>query len=355
VIAVDLARGARLACGLVAVALAIGGCAAGRSPSVWVENRSADAATFFVDDLGSDSSPFYIVPPHTSARVSNPGLSTRDVRVNVLGWGHEVRHVGPCSPGHYDDTIYDVPSDASVRLEIAVTGEPSVSLASEPPSLPALERAPLDGPLTEDQLCERVQELVAGLSSAASATTDTSAPLTAPPVGPSDAYSPLAGATDGPIPPGTIEAQQQAVLSALRLEQAADVRFDIGGGHVGWIPGGFSGWSVTLDNQSGMAVSVPVEATFLHWTGSAWERFKCTDPETSDPASGLCDTRDVNAQVVEPGAHRSDDDASVFFGPPVIGPGTYAVVLPVWRTTDDFPASAPSEAAIAIVTLTSKP
>jgi hypothetical protein len=145
----------------VVIAVAIGGCGISRPPSAWVDNRSSQAATFFLDDLSSGPAPYYIVRPHTSAHVGSDGLHTRDVRVNVLGWGHEAGHVGPCAPGHYDDTIYDVPPAGSVRLLIDVTGQPSVSLASEPPSLPNLARAPLDGPLTEDQLCQRVQELLA--------------------------------------------------------------------------------------------------------------------------------------------------------------------------------------------------
>jgi hypothetical protein len=145
----------------IVIAVAIGGCGISRPPSVWVENRSAQAATFFLDDLGAGPAPYYIVPPHATAHVGSEGLHTRDVVVNVLGWGHEADHVGPCAPGDYDDTIYGVPPGGSVRLLIDVTGQPSVSLASEPPSLPGLMRAPLDGPLTEDQLCQRVQELLA--------------------------------------------------------------------------------------------------------------------------------------------------------------------------------------------------
>ena len=149
----------------VVIAVMTGGCEIGSPPSVWVDNRSSQAATFFVYDLGPGSTPYYIVPPHTAAHVGSDGLHTRDVVVNVLGWRHEEGHVGPCAPGNYDDTIYDVPPDGSVRLLIGVTGEPSVSLASEPPSLPDLARAPLDGPLTEDQLCQKVHELLAALPS----------------------------------------------------------------------------------------------------------------------------------------------------------------------------------------------
>ena len=43
----------------VAIAVAVGECGVNRPPSVWVENRSDRAATFFVDDLGSDATPYY--------------------------------------------------------------------------------------------------------------------------------------------------------------------------------------------------------------------------------------------------------------------------------------------------------
>jgi hypothetical protein len=146
------------------IAVAIGGCGSSAPPSVWVDNRSAEAATFFVDDLGTGPAPYYIVAAHTSAHVGSDGLGTREVRVNVLGWGHEAGNVGPCSPGQYDDTLYDVPAGGSVRLLIDVSGQPSVGLASEPPSLPRLERAPLDGRVTEEQLCQRIHELRPGSS-----------------------------------------------------------------------------------------------------------------------------------------------------------------------------------------------
>jgi hypothetical protein len=152
---------ARLAAVVGVIAAVTGACGVGNPPSVWVDNRSAEAATFFVDGLGPDAGPFYIVPPHTSAHVANPGLGWVDVRVNVLGWRHEEGHVGPCAPGNYDDAIYNVPARGSVRLLIDPSGQPSVSLAPEPPSLPDLNRAPLDGPLTEEQLCQRIQELLA--------------------------------------------------------------------------------------------------------------------------------------------------------------------------------------------------
>jgi hypothetical protein len=129
-----------------------GGCASETRPVVWVDNRSQHDATFFVTDLSAEPAAFYVVPAHTTMHAGSDGLVYRDVRVNVLGWRHEENGVGPCSPGHYDDTIYNVPSGAAVRLLIDETGEPSVSLVPEPPGLPHLTRAPLND-LPQDQRC----------------------------------------------------------------------------------------------------------------------------------------------------------------------------------------------------------
>jgi hypothetical protein len=78
-------------------------------PSVWVDNRSSQAAAFFLDDLSTGPGGWFIVPAHTTAHAGSDGLGSTDVRVNVLGWGHEAGHVSECSPGNYDDTLYDVP------------------------------------------------------------------------------------------------------------------------------------------------------------------------------------------------------------------------------------------------------
>jgi hypothetical protein len=101
------------------------------------------------------------------ARVQVAGSScppTRPFTPVQTGSGHQpyertssAGHVSECSPGHYDDTLYDVPSGASVRLLIEATGEPSVVLMDEPSGLPHLTAQPVMGTLNEADLCEYIR------------------------------------------------------------------------------------------------------------------------------------------------------------------------------------------------------
>jgi hypothetical protein len=121
-------------------------------PSVWVDNRSTSAVTFFVTHGGAGAAGWYQVPAHTVAHAGSDGLGSPDVRVNALGWDHVAHGTGPCSPSDYDDTIYNMPRFASVELQIDASGRPSVSLAPEPPNLPHLAPDPV-GNLPEAQRC----------------------------------------------------------------------------------------------------------------------------------------------------------------------------------------------------------
>src|SRR5450432_1322718 len=62
-------------------------------PSVWVDNRSSNAVTFFVTDLGAGDAGWYKVPAHTVAHAGSDGLGSPAVRVNALGWNHVADHV----------------------------------------------------------------------------------------------------------------------------------------------------------------------------------------------------------------------------------------------------------------------
>jgi hypothetical protein len=144
----------RLVASGLAVAL-LASCSSTPHTSVWVENRSGNNVVLFVTDLSSLPEACFVVPANSAATLGSAGLGnspSHDVRVNVLGWRHEVGNVGPCSPGDYDDTVYDVPPGASVRLLIEPSGEPSVSITPEPSDLPAVAEAPLGG-MSEAELC----------------------------------------------------------------------------------------------------------------------------------------------------------------------------------------------------------
>jgi hypothetical protein len=140
------------------VAVVASACVFGNSaaPSVWVDNRSSQSAAFFLTGLGAGPAGWFIVPPHTTAHAGSDGLGSTAVRANVLGWGHEANHVSECSPSDYDDTLYDVPPGASVRLLIEATGEPSVALMAEPSGLPALPAQPIMGTFNEADLCQYI-------------------------------------------------------------------------------------------------------------------------------------------------------------------------------------------------------
>jgi hypothetical protein len=158
-------RGNGVRSGLVPIALATfiavvsNGCVLGigPAPSVWVDNRSSQSVAFFLTDLGSEAAGWFIVPPHTTAHAGSDGLGSTAVRANVLGWGHEAGHASECSPSDYDDTLYDVPYGASVRLLIDATGQPSVAMMAEPSGLPALAAQPIMGTFNEADLCAYIR------------------------------------------------------------------------------------------------------------------------------------------------------------------------------------------------------
>lgn len=141
---------------LTIAGVVMGACAVGTAdrPSVWVENRSSQAAAFFVTDGSDAPAGWYIVPAHTIAHAGSDGLGSPDVRINVLGWGNDAAYNdSECAPGLYDDTLYGVPTRASIRLLIEATGQPSVAIQAEPSGLPHLAPQPM-GPLTRAGRCD---------------------------------------------------------------------------------------------------------------------------------------------------------------------------------------------------------
>lgn len=169
---------------------------------------------------------------------------------------------------------------------------------------------------------------------------------------------PIPTPSDGPTPPGTIDDQRASALVELHLRPAAGVRFDADQ-RVRWYPNGGSGpQDLTLDNATGASINIPFDLTVLRWTGSGWEHQACADQLSAEEASGLCSIKDVNTQPISPGTHTSDTGPELLFfwpGTTDVPPGTYALVLPVWRGGDAYPDTIPTEGAVAILTLTSNP
>ncbi|MHB8892705.1 MAG: hypothetical protein ACYC65_11755 [Candidatus Limnocylindrales bacterium] len=157
-----------------------------------------------------------------------------------------------------------------------------------------------------------------------------------------------------PLPAGTVEMQQLAVLAELHLAPAGGVRFDPGE-RIQWIPGFVVLGNVTLDNATGGPITIPMELTVFGWDGTAWRRQPCQFADANEPASGLCGVTNTNAQVIAPGTRTSETDNELFFTLGAVEPGTYALVLPVRRGSDEYPEGAPTEAAVAIVTITTNP
>ncbi len=157
-----------------------------------------------------------------------------------------------------------------------------------------------------------------------------------------------------PLPAGTVDMQQLAVLSELHLMPAAGVRFDPGA-RLHWTPQFVGLDNVTLDNATGAPITIPMELTVLGWDGTAWRRRPCQFADTSDPASGLCGVANTNAHVIAPGMHTIATDNVLAFTLDGVGPGTYALVLPVRRGSDDYPERVPTEATVAIVNITTNP
>jgi hypothetical protein len=157
-VAINVRRHSRLAL-MAIVAVVSSACVfgSGAAPSVWVDNRSSQSAAFFLTGLGDGPAGWFIVAAHTTAHAGSDGLGSTAVRANVLGWGHEANHVSECSPSDYDDTLYDVPPGASVRLLIEATGEPSVALMAEPSGLPVLPAQPIMGTFNEADLCQYIR------------------------------------------------------------------------------------------------------------------------------------------------------------------------------------------------------
>jgi hypothetical protein len=255
--------------------------------------------------------------------------------------------------------ILPAPSGEPTRpLSFVITGA-AVNIAT----FGAMLTDPNGAPLTDEQLSSFLTDLTQTVGSAeAVATGANGAAPACPGIQPlADALptlAPIPTPSDGPRPPGTIDDQRASALAAVHLEPAQNVQFD-SEARVRWYPGGGTGaQDLTLDNATGAPITIPFDLTVLRWTGSGWEHRACDDQLSAEGAAGLCSVKDVNTQLISPGKHTSDTGPELLFswpGTPEVPPGTYALVLPVWRGGAAYPDHVPTEGVVAIVTLTSNP
>ena len=175
----------------------------------------------------------------------------------------------------------------------------------------------------------------------------------------------FANPTAGPVPPGTWADQTAAVLLSLGLRRAAGIEFGIPPS-VPWpkMNSVFVPDPTVLTNRSAKEVWYPVDATIRRWDGRSWVvAFAC---EANTSAKGLCSVRDTNLKSLGPGQSDATPLGWADGAPrptdlslPAVPPGTYAIVVPIWRANpqpDDATTSVwPTEAIVAILTVTARP
>jgi hypothetical protein len=172
--------------------------------------------------------------------------------------------------------------------------------------------------------------------------------------------APLPRPSDGPAPPGTVADQAAAALATLNLHPAAGIEFHTES-RIRWLPkGGIGLRNLQLTNRTDAVVQFPLDLTVLRWDGSAWTKDACPEALTTGPRAGLCGVVNTNAELLPPGTISSEDQppSALFFiwpGMTEVAPGTYALLLPIWRTAVEYPDTEPIEATVAIVTITSAP
>ena len=174
----------------------------------------------------------------------------------------------------------------------------------------------------------------------------------------------FANPTAGPVPPGTWADQTAAVLSSLGLGRAAGIEFGIPASAPWQKMSVFVPDPTVLTNRSAKAVWYPVDATIRRWDGRRWVVAFACEADTS--AKGLCSVKDINVKSLGPGQSDSTPLGWAEGAPrptdlslPAVPPGTYAIVVPIWRANpqpDGVTTSVlPTEAIVAILTVTARP
>jgi hypothetical protein len=114
-----------------------------------------------------------------------------------------------------------------------------------------------------------------------------------------------------------------------------------------------------LTNQSGFDVRFPFDLSAAHWTGLEWQVMPCPgQSEATTDVGPLCGVINTNTNRLSAGTTASSDGATLSFfwpGETEIPPGTYALLVPIWRTSEEYPTELPGEAAVAIVAIVPGP
>lgn len=158
-----------------------------------------------------------------------------------------------------------------------------------------------------------------------------------------------AGPTDGPPPSGTVLAQGSLALKTLGLHVADGVTLSAPL-TVRWFPIGFYLRPLSLMNHRSTTIAWPFSMTVLRWDGTSWALLPCSDLQTTGH-TGLCDVQDVNVQTLQAGASAPSSGDTIQAGPLGFGqpPGTYALVVPIWSSSETDPTHEPIEGAVAII------
>ena len=174
----------------------------------------------------------------------------------------------------------------------------------------------------------------------------------------------FANPTAGPVPPGTWADQTAAVLSSLGLHLAAGIEFGIPASVPWQKVAVFVPDPTVLTNRTAKEVWYPLDATIRRWDGRNWAVGTACEADTA--AKNLCAVKDTNIQSLGAGQSNRTPLGWAEGAPqptdlslPAVPPGTYAIVVPIWRVNpqpDGVTTSVlPTEAIVAILTVTARP
>lgn len=156
-------------------------------------------------------------------------------------------------------------------------------------------------------------------------------------------------------PAASLSGQQAAALASLGLVEATGVHM-AAPERFRWVPGQIALGGFTLTNATGTDWRFPFEFSLVQWDGPTWTPLPCRqdDPTNDTSSGGLCSVSHINTRLLGPHETITQTDARLQFIWPSTAPvskGTYALVLPLWQSSEDEPDRLPREGAATIVEL----